>query len=80
MQMPEDRKPKPDAIVFSLEDGIVRASWPEKTGWVELGRYNEVTDMMRNFLAQCELGERMAAKGVSRLEDDPLRSGSSAPN
>ena len=78
--MSEDTKPNPDAIVFSLADGVVWASWPEKTGWVELGRYNEVTDMMRNFLAQCELGERMAAKGVSRLEDDPLRSESSAPN
>jgi|KBSMisStaDraftv2_1062788.scaffolds.fasta_scaffold2745647_1 hypothetical protein len=78
--MSEDTKPNPDAIVFSLADGVVWASWPEKTGWVELGPYNDVTEMMRNFLAQCELGERMAARGVSLLEDDSLGSGSAAIN
>ncbi len=78
--MSEDTKPNPDAIVFSLADGVVWASWLEKTGWVELGPYNDVTEMMRNFLAQCELGERMAARGVSLLEDDSLGSGSAAIN
>jgi len=78
--MSEDTKPNPDAIVFSLADGVVWASWPEKTGWVELGPYNDGTHMMRNFLAQCELGERMAARGVSLLEDDSLGSGSAAIN
>jgi len=54
------------AIVFSLADGVVWASWPGKTGRVKLGDYAGVTYMMRNFLAQCELGERMAAKGANK--------------
>jgi len=31
-----------------------------KNSSVELGRYDDITYMMRDFLAQCELGERMA--------------------
>jgi hypothetical protein len=73
-------KPNGDAVIFSLSDGVVWASWPEKTGWVELGPYESVTYMMRNFLAQCELGERMAAKGVGLRDDDTNRPGSPPPN
>jgi hypothetical protein len=78
--MSEGTKPNRDAVIFSLSDGVVWASWLEKTGWVELGPYEDVTYMMRNFLAQCELGERMAAKRVSLREDDTHRLGSTAPN
>jgi hypothetical protein len=76
--MSEGTKPNHDEVIFSLSDGVVWASWPEKTGWVELGPYESVIYMMRNFLAQCEVGERMAAKGISLREDDTRRSGSTA--
>jgi hypothetical protein len=47
-------------ITFSMIDGNIWASWPGKNSSVELGRYDDITYMMRDFLAQCELGERMA--------------------
>jgi hypothetical protein len=55
-----------NAVIFSLADGIVWASWPGKTGRVEMGHQAAVTYMMRNFLAQCELGERMTASGANK--------------
>jgi|tagenome__1003787_1003787.scaffolds.fasta_scaffold20792883_1 hypothetical protein len=55
-----------EAIIFSLADDIVWASWPERTDRVELGQYASVTYMMQNFLDQCGLGERMAANGVRK--------------
>jgi hypothetical protein len=48
-----------DTIIFSMVDGTVWVSWPGKSGSVELGHSDAVTYMMRDFLAQCELGERM---------------------
>jgi hypothetical protein len=60
--MPNKSEPDIDAIVFSLADGIVWATWPGKTKRVELGRYADVTYMMRTFLATCELAERFADK------------------
>jgi len=59
----KDRAHYTDPIVFSLESDIVWASWPRRAGRVELGRYDGVTYMMRNFLAQCALGERLTGKG-----------------
>jgi hypothetical protein len=47
-------------VVFSLLDGLVWASWPGKDISVELGHCSVVADVMRDFLAQCELGERLA--------------------
>jgi hypothetical protein len=52
-------------IVFSMEDGIIWASWPGKGVTVELGHYEGVTHMMRDFLAQCDLGERLAGRNVN---------------
>jgi hypothetical protein len=48
------------AIIFSFADGFVWASWPGTAAKVRLGRHENVTAMMRDFLAQSELGERLA--------------------
>lgn len=53
---PLDRDPE---VFFSLLDGFVWASWPRTGKSVELGHYTAVTEMMRDFLDQCELGERL---------------------
>ena len=51
-----------DAIVFSMIGETVWASWPGRSGSVELGSYDVVTFMMRDFLDQCDLGERLALR------------------
>lgn len=48
-----------DAIVFSLDDGFVFASWPGANGSVRLGTYDHVREMMRDFLAQSDVGDRL---------------------
>jgi hypothetical protein len=48
-------------IVFSLEGGRVWASWPGRDSHVVLGAKEEVAEMMRDFLAQVELGERLTS-------------------
>jgi hypothetical protein len=59
---------EPDAgIIFSSLDGFVWASWPENEAAVRLGRHGMVTDMMRDFLAQDDLGQRLATR---RSADD----------
>lgn len=50
------------AVVFSLHDGFVWASWPGTEASVKLGRCEPVTAMMQDFLDQCALGERLARK------------------
>jgi hypothetical protein len=47
-------------VIFSFMDGFVWASWPGAVSMVRVGGYETVTASMRNFLAQCELGERLA--------------------
>jgi hypothetical protein len=47
-------------IIFSSLDGFVWASWPETEAAVRLGRHEMVADMMRDFLAQDALGDRLA--------------------
>jgi len=54
--------PLTDTIIFSMVDGAVWASWPGKRASVELGHSDAVTYMMRDFLAQYELGERMSRR------------------
>jgi hypothetical protein len=50
----------PDSdIVFSLLDDFVWASCPTTDFKVRLGCCHSVTAGMRDFLAQCELGERL---------------------
>lgn len=60
--MSADKKLPMDTIIFSLVNGTVWASWPSKSASVELGHSDAVTYMMRDFLAQCDLGERMARR------------------
>lgn len=55
----QDRIPE-DAIIFSLLDGYVLASWPGTVASVRLGRHEMVAAMMKDFLAQDELGKRLA--------------------
>lgn len=50
-------------IIFSLDDGCVWASWPDRdSSAVRLGGYHAVTAMMRDFLAQSALAERLNGK------------------
>ena len=55
----QDRVPE-DTIIFSLLDGYVLASWPGTDASVRLGRHEMVAAMMKDFLAQDELGKRLA--------------------
>ena len=64
--MSNDDEPAMD-VIFSLRDDAVWASWPSRDGSVRLGSYDTVIDMMRDFLAQCELGERMALRKVGNF-------------
>jgi len=50
------------ALLFSLEDGFVFASWPGASGSVRLGTYEDVREMMRDFLAQSEVGDRLSGE------------------
>src|SRR4029453_3426848 len=49
-------------VVFSLEGGQAWASWYGSHSWVRLGPEREVAEMMRDFLAQRELAERLDRK------------------
>ena len=55
----QPRQPELD-VIFSSRDGYVWASWAETDASVRLGRREKVANMMRDFLAQEELGERLA--------------------
>ncbi len=46
-------------LILSLVDGFVWASWPGTIASVKLGDEAAVTAVMRDFLVQCELGERL---------------------
>ena len=48
------------AIIFSSRDGYVWASWQATDVSIRLGRHDMVAAMMRDFLAQDALGERLA--------------------
>ena len=48
-----------DDLIFSLTDGYVWASWPGTVASVKLGTHATVRAVMRDFLAQCELGDRL---------------------
>jgi hypothetical protein len=47
-------------VIFSFVDGFVWASWPGTVATVRVGGYESVTAAMRDFLAQSELGDRLA--------------------
>ena len=65
----------PTGLVFSLEGGQVYASWYGGRSFVPVGPEAEVAKMMQDFLAQREVGRRLARRsGASRR----LRDGSGA--
>jgi hypothetical protein len=49
-------------IVFSLHEGKAWASWYGQKWPVQLGPESEVAEMMEDFLAQVELGKRLAQR------------------
>ena len=73
MRGPEDSSdpcssahPKEDLII-SLVEGFVWVCWPGTKASVRLGCDEPVIAAMRDFLAQCELGERLTN---ARIDDD----------
>jgi hypothetical protein len=50
--------PKVD-LIFSLVDEFVWVCWPGTSASVRLGKHEPVIAVMRDFLDQCELGERL---------------------
>lgn len=48
-----------DSVIFSTENGLVWAHLPDSVAPVALGSVDAVTYMMRDFLAQCDLGVRL---------------------
>lgn len=69
--------PKP--IIFSLKDGQACVSWEDGPAFVPLGRGDEVAEVMREFLAQQAVGERLSRRSSSRaggeMKPDALASG-----
>lgn len=47
-------------IIFSSEDGQAWVSWPGSPSPIRLGPAEEVGEMMTDFIAQVELGQRLA--------------------
>lgn len=58
-------------VIFSLADDFVWASWPGTDSKVRLGRCAGVTAMMRDFLAQCELADRLTNDGRQTIRNAP---------
>jgi hypothetical protein len=52
--------PYADGIIFSLDNGEVWASWNGSGQATHLGPRERVEAMMEDFLAQGELGKRLA--------------------
>jgi hypothetical protein len=48
-----------DGIIFSLERGQAWASWRGANYYLRLGQPDEVAEMMKDYLAQLELGKRL---------------------
>ena len=49
----EGRSIASDAVVFSLKDGYVWASWPGASGSVRLGTYENVLQKKEEWLKPC---------------------------
>ncbi|QIK95970.1 DUF4118 domain-containing protein [Sphingomonas sp. HDW15A] len=67
------RPARPDSsfsapVVFSLEGGQAWASWYGSHSWVRLGPEDEVAEMMRDFLAQRELADRLTSAAAKTLK------------
>jgi hypothetical protein len=48
-----------DGVIFSQERGQAWASWPGENYYVQLGPQDQVAEMMKDYLAQLELGKRL---------------------
>lgn len=71
---PNDYDFKPSAnVIFSFVDGFVWASWPGSVSMVRVGGYEAVKSAMLDFLAQCEVAERLEKTA-------PLQSVSTKPS
>ena len=46
-------------LIISYIDGFVWMSWPGTESKVKVGPYESVVPAMRDFVAQCDLGERL---------------------
>jgi len=60
-------------VIFSLEKGQAWASWPGSPSPVRLGPEHEVTAMMEDFIAQVELGHRLAERAAERAQGSNAR-------
>jgi hypothetical protein len=49
-------------IIFSLRDGFVWASWASTDCVIRLGRHDMITNVMRDFLAEDNLAERLGTR------------------
>lgn len=67
-----DRDPSGD-VIFSFVDGYVWASWPGSVSMVRVGGYEAAKTAMLDFLAQCEVAERLE-------QATPLRSVPTKPS
>jgi hypothetical protein len=54
--------PAPGGVIFSAEKGKAFASWSNGHAPVCLGTQQHVEEMMRDFLAQAELGRRLTGQ------------------
>jgi len=52
-------------IIFSSQGGYVWASWQEAEVSIRLGRHEMVASMMKDFLEQDALGERLSMRDLS---------------
>lgn len=53
-------------VVFSLEDNKAWAGWHGRKTMVQLGKKEDVAEMMEDFLAQLELAERLKSPRADR--------------
>jgi hypothetical protein len=59
-------------VIFSLKDGQAWASWPTAGYHLRLGPQDDVAEMMKDFVAQVELGKRLNRKWqTDKLEISP---------
>lgn len=67
---PHEAGEEAQGVVFSSEGGQAWASWYSARPSVRLGPKTEVAVMMEDFLAQMEVGERLARRAASLQQPD----------
>lgn len=63
--MLKDDGSAPNSIIFSMRENAVWASWPGTERSVRLGPCQPVIYMMRDFVAQCDLADRLARRSAN---------------